>query len=293
MRVIPLFNYYRATSLDEALKLLSTVEKPTVIAGGTDLIPAMRDGLKPRSVVDISGVEELNYIRREDGYIKIGCLATISMLESSDIIQAYAYSLAEASRLMASIQVRNKATIGGNLCNASPAADTAPPLLTYDAEVVLSSSSGSRLVKLNRFFKGPKKTCIKRGELLVEVRFKPAGNGVCFNKLGRRTSFTLSIASAAVKVEVVGGRLKNVRIALGSVAPMPVRALRSEEFLEGKTPTPENISRAAKLVTEDISPITDVRSTAEYRRRVAQVLVRDALIKALERVGKHEDQVKD
>lgn len=284
MRVIPSFEYYRATSLKEALKLLSTVEEPTVIAGGTDLIPAMRDGLEPRSIVDISGVEELKYVKRDDGYIKIGCLTTISTLESSDMIQAYAYSLAEASRLMASIQVRNKATIGGNLCNASPAADTAPPLLTYDAEVVLASASGSRIVKLNRFFEGPKKTCLRKGELLVEVRFKPAGSGVCFMKLGRRTSFTISIVSVAAKVEVEGGRLKNVRIALGSVAPMPVRALRLEEYLEGKTPTPENISRAAKLVLEDISPITDVRSTAEYRKRVSQVLVRDALMRAVKRV---------
>ncbi len=285
MKVIPSFEYYRVESLEEALKLLSKVEEPTIIAGGTDLIPAMRDGLEPMSIVDISRIEELEYIRRENGYVKIGCLTTISTLESSDIIQSYAYSLAEASRLMASIHVRNKATIGGNLCNASPAADTAPPLLTYDAEVVLASASGSRVVKLNQFFKGPKKTCLRKNELLVEVRFKPAGRSAsCFMKLGRRTSFTMSIVSAAVKVEVDGGRLRNVRIALGSVAPMPVRALRSEKFLEGKKPTQENISMAAKLVLKDISPITDVRSTAEYRKKVSQVLVMDALKKALERV---------
>jgi carbon-monoxide dehydrogenase medium subunit len=169
------------------------------------------------------------------------------------------------------------ATIGGNLCNASPAADTAPPLLVHNAKVVLSSVGGDRVLPLTEFFKGPGLTVLKPNELLREIIVEKSIAGSSAFKKVSRVAVDLAIASAAVYVEVEDGFIRNARIALGSVAPKPLRAVKTESLLRGLRIDSREVLNALKTIDEEISPITDVRSTAEYRRYVSKVLVLDAL----------------
>ena len=284
---IPEFNYIKASTLTEALEVISRLGDVKVLAGGTDLVVDLKIGrYKPKNIVDISGIKELNYIRDEGHEIRIGALTKLQEIAESPIIRSKAPVLAKAANEMASWQVRNIATIGGNLCNASPAADTAPPLLALGAKLRLVSQEGEREVPITEFFKGPRKTELRNGEILKEIVIPyNEGSGQYYIKLGRRSAFTLSIVSVATVVKVSAGKFSDVRIALNAVAPTPVRAKKAEEFLKGKEVNLGNIDEAAKLVLEHISPITDVRASAEYRKEMAVVLTRDALVGALKELG--------
>ncbi len=284
---LPEFNYYKASTLREALELVDRLEDFKVIAGGTDLVMDLRIGrYKPRNIVDISEIKELDYIVDEGDYVRIGALAKLQNIMESPIVRTKAPVLAEAIYQMASWQIRNVATIGGNLCNASPAADTAPPLMVLEAKLKLVSKDGERIVPVTEFFLGPRKTVLKKNELLAEIIVpyeKDAGSSMI--KLGRRSAFTLSIVAVATLVKVENGKFKDVRVALNSVAPKPVRARSVEEALKGKKVSLEAIEEASKFVVNDISPISDVRASAEYRREMSIILTRDSLLKSLERIG--------
>ena len=284
---LPEFNYYKASTLREALELVDRLEDFKVIAGGTDLVMDLRIGrYKPRNIVDISEIKELDYIVDEGDYVRIGALAKLQNIMESPIVRTKAPVLAEAIYQMASWQIRNVATIGGNLCNASPAADTAPPLMVLEAKLKLVSKDGERIVPVTEFFLGPRKTVLKKNELLAEIIVpyeKDAGSSMI--KLGRRSAFTLSIVAVATLVKVENGKFKDVRVALNSVAPKPVRARSVEEALKDKKVSLEAIEEASKLVVNDISPISDVRASAEYRREMSIILTRDSLLKSLERIG--------
>ncbi len=284
---LPEFNYYKASTLREALELVDRLEDFKVIAGGTDLVMDLRIGrYKPRNIIDISEIKELDYIVDEGDYIRIGALTKLQNIMESPIVKTKAPVLAEAIYQMASWQIRNVATIGGNLCNASPAADTAPPLMVLEAKLKLVSKDSERIVPVTEFFLGPRKTVLKKNELLAEIIVpyeKDAGSSMI--KLGRRSAFTLSIVAVATLVKVENGRFKDVRVALNSVAPKPVRARSVEEALKGREVSLEAIEEASKLVVNDISPISDVRASAEYRREMSIILTRDSLLKSLERIG--------
>ncbi len=284
---IPHFNYYRVETLDEALELIDKLDDFKVIAGGTDLVMDLRIGrYKPRNIVDISNIRELDYIVDEGDKIRIGALTRLQEILESPIVKTKAPVLAEAIYQMASWQIRNIATIGGNLCNASPAADTAPPLMVLEAQLKLASKTGTRTVPITEFFLGPRKTVLKKNELLTEIIIPYEKDvGTSMIKLGRRNSFTLSVVAVAALVKVEDNKFKDVRVALNSVAPTPVRAKSVEKSLIGKEVTLENIEEAAKLVVNDISPISDVRASAEYRKEMSIILTRDSLIKSLERIG--------
>ncbi len=284
---LPCFEYYRPGSLEELLELIDRLSDYRIIAGGSDLLNDMRIGrYRPRAVVDINGVRELDYIVNEGSVVRIGALARLQRLLESSVIREKTPLLYEAVYNMASWQIRCRATIGGNLCNASPAADTAPPLLAYDAELVLASVNGERVVKAREFFRGPRETVLERNEVLKEVRVPVySGWGWCFSKFGRRNSFTLSIVSVAVLLSVEDNVFKDIRVALGSVAPRPVRAASVEEALRGRNVSVDVIEEASRLVVNDISPISDVRASEWYRRKLSIVLVRDSIVKALERIG--------
>ena len=284
---IPRFNYYRVKTLDEALELIDKLDDFKVIAGGTDLVMDLRIGrYKPRNIVDISNIRELDYIVDEGDKIRIGALTKLQEILESPIVKTKAPVLAEAIYQMASWQIRNIATIGGNLCNASPAADTAPPLMVLEAQLKLASKTGTRTVPITEFFLGPRKTVLKKNELLTEIIIPYEKDvGASMIKLGRRNSFTLSVVAVAALVKVEDNKFKDVRVALNSVAPTPVRAKSVEKSLIGKEVTLENIEEAAKLVVNDISPISDVRASAEYRKEMSIILTRDSLIKSLERIG--------
>ncbi len=284
---LPRFKYYRPGSLDELLELIDRLEDYKILAGGTDLLIDLRiRRYRVENVVDINGVKELDYIIDEGDTVRIGALTRLQKLLDTSTIYEKIPILYEAVYSMASWQIRCRATIGGNLCNASPAADTAPPLLVLDAKLRLASVNGERVVDVREFFKGPRETVLEKNEVLKEIIVPvPIGYGYSYIKFGRRSSFTLSIASVASMVKVVDGVFSDVRVALGSVAPKPVRSLSVEKALVGREVSIEAIEDASKSVVEDISPITDVRGSASYRRELSIVLTRDSILRSLKRIG--------
>ncbi|OYT38270.1 MAG: carbon monoxide dehydrogenase [Desulfurococcales archaeon ex4484_58] len=285
--VLPRFNYYRPNSLDEVLKLINELENYKILAGGTDLLIDMRiKRYTPRNIVDINRINELQYIREDNEYIRIGSLTRLQDIIESNIIREKLPLLYNAVYNMASWQIRNRATIGGNLCNASPAADTAPPLMVYNAKLVVSSINGSREISILDFFKGPRETDLRNNELLVEIKIpKPHIHGYSYRKIGRRNAFTLSIVAIATYVEIENNIFRDVRIALNSVAPKPVRAWSVEEYLKNKRIDREEIYKASELVVKDISPISDVRASADYRRKLSIILIRETLFEASKITG--------
>ena len=284
---LPQFKYYKPQALDEALKLLNELDEARVIAGGTDLLIDMRIGrYRPKNIIDINDLNELKYIVDDGDWIRIGALTRLQELIDSEIVREKLPILYEAVYHMASWQIRNMATIGGNLCNASPAADTAPPLMVLEAKLRVINIEGERTIDIREFFLGPRKTVLKRNELLKEIMVPVYKDyGYSYMKLGRRNSFTLSIVSVASLLKVEDNVFSDVRIALNSIAPTPIRAFSAEKYLVGRKVTIDSIKAASKLVVKDISPITDIRATAEYRRDMAIVLTYDALKVALKRLG--------
>ncbi|MEM4740065.1 MAG: xanthine dehydrogenase family protein subunit M [Zestosphaera sp.] len=281
---IPEIEYVRVSELDEALRLLSRKEDVKVLAGGTDLVVDLKIGrYKPKTIVDISGIKSLRYIVDEGDKVRIGALTRMQDIVESPVIREKLPVLAEAASMLGSWQIRNMATVGGNLCNASPAADSAPPLLVHEAKIKLTSIEGTREIPITEFFTGPGTTVMKPYELLHEIIIPRKRGKSSFIKVSR-VAMDLAIASAATYVEVEDNMIKDVKIALGSVAPRPVRAKRCEAALIGRRVDEEILREAASLVVGEISPIDDVRGSAWYRREVSKVLVYDSLIKSLERV---------
>jgi len=276
------FEYHAPTSLEEAVDLLSRYGgEARVLAGGTDLLVKMKQRLvEPGHVINIKNIEELTRIREAGGCVHIGAATRLRTIERSELIRIKLPLLCEAVSSMGSVQIRNMATLGGNLCNASPAADTACALLALGAEARIIGPEGARTVPLEEFFVGPGQTVMGADEMLAEVLIPlPEGAGTSFMKIGR-TSLDIATINIAVALKVAGGAVADCRIALGSVAPTPIRAHGAEEFLRGKELTSEALEAVANIVSEEIKPITDVRATAEYRREASKHLVVDALTAA-------------
>jgi len=286
MRPLPRFRVHRPKSLEEALELLATLEKAKPIAGGTDLIPLMREvEVDVKHLIDLSRIGELNFIREEGGYIRIGAATTLSDLVESELIASKAPALWEAAASMGSPQIRNRGTIGGNLCNASPAADLGPPLLALEAEAEIRSRDESRCIPIGEVFAGPKVNSLAEDEILTEVRFKtpPQGAGSAFEKIGRRRAVTLALVNAAAYIEVEDETCRVARLALGAVADRPMRLWEAEEMLRGKELSEELIEEVSALCSRLVRPIDDVRASAWYRREMSRVLSRRALLKAWRR----------
>jgi carbon-monoxide dehydrogenase medium subunit len=282
--MIPRIEYYRFGTLNEALRFLRNNPDSKIIAGGTDLIIQLRSKkIEARKILDISRVSELRYVREESEYVKIGALTTIEELKNSGVIKVYAQPLWRAVNNFAVWQVRNTATIGGNICNASPAADTVPPLIVLEAKLKLQNIERVREVKVEEFFKGPGETIIEKDEILTEVVIpkKDSGWRYSFIKLGKRHSHILSIISVAAGLKIDDNKIEDIIIALGSVAPTPVRAKSVEEYLRKRQATSKLIEEASGEVVKDIKPISDVRASAEYRIEMSKVLVRRALNECL------------
>lgn len=286
MRPLPNISLHRPKTLREALELLQSLEETRPLAGGTDLLILLRDGAtRAKHLVDLSQVEELRYIREGDGVIHIGAMTTFSQLLRSKLIAEKAPLLKEASTSTGSIQIRNRGTVGGNLCNASPAADSAPPLLVLDANAAISSIQHTRRIPLAELFAGPKMNSLRPGELLTEIEFRvpPTKSGTSFHKLGRRQSLTLSLVNAAAYLALDGDLCEDARVALGAVASTPLRMLPVEEMLEGRKPSHGLIQKAASACRDFVDPVDDIRASAEYRREMACVLTRRALTDAWQR----------
>jgi CO/xanthine dehydrogenase FAD-binding subunit len=269
-------------TLKEILTILERQKGRTaLIAGGTNVIPDMRaKALKPDVLIDLSHLKNLSYIKEEKKRIRIGSLTTIAELASSRIIQKYAPILSQAADQLGNPLVRNRATIGGNLADASPAADTAVPLLALEAMVVTEKDGGKRRqIPINKFFTGSNKTVLKADEIIKEIFFrKPNSDAkMGYLKLGRRNAMAISVVSLAIRLEMEKGKCKKARISLGAVAPTPIRAYGTEEMLVGREVTKQLIEGCCNEITKEVNPITDIRASAEYRKEMASVLLRRLL----------------
>jgi CO/xanthine dehydrogenase FAD-binding subunit len=276
--------YFAPDTMRKALTLLGTHgSRLRVLAGGTDLVRNMNLEFKVPDKILWIGKLELEYIRKEDGLLHIGAATRMQTAGASRVLQEKATAVAQAAGKMAAPPVRSLATLGGNICNASPAADAVCALLALGAEVSLRSRKAKRVVPLDKFFRGPGKTVIKPGELLTEIRLRPTGKGEgsAYAKVGRRQALTLAVLNAAARVELDSrGRCVDVRIAIGAAAPTPIRARKAEALLRGKPFTHEAIARAAEAAVGEIKPIDDVHGTAWYRRKLTRVLVARVLAQA-------------
>ncbi len=292
--MLPEFDLYMPQSLREALEcLVEHAPNAAPLAGGTNLVVDMRSGRHaPLTLVNVGALDELKGIRREDGHFLAGSGVTIAELLGNPEVAQSAPCLRAAAAVFASPLVRNRATLGGNLADGSPAADTAPPLLALDAEVELASAADRRWVPLDEFFLHVRKTQLRPGEIITAARWKAAGAGTytAYQKLGLRKADAISVVSAAVRVDVMeDGRIGTARIALGSVAPVPLRAKAAEAALLGQALTPAAAREAAELAAQAASPISDLRASAEYRREMVSVLVRRLLERAAAQILAKEE----
>ncbi|MBU6471253.1 MAG: xanthine dehydrogenase family protein subunit M [Alphaproteobacteria bacterium] len=277
-------DYKAPRSLEEAAEILRG-GNVTILAGGTDLMPQTRAGARHFAPVlmNIRRVKELAGIVEEGGIVRLGAGVTVTELLQSALVRGRLNLLWQACDHFASDQIRNAATIGGNLCNASPAGDTLVPLLALEAQVVLASKPNgtlqTRRVPLNEFFAGPGRTCRAPAELLtaVEVPLPPAGFAGAFYKHGTRPALDISTISIAAGMRREGNVMRDVRIAFGAVAPTPIRAPRTEAALEGRAADVAAIEAAAQAALEDAMPISDVRASDWYRRELIRNMLKRVL----------------
>lgn len=260
------------TVLDEAYELLAERgRRAKIIAGGTDLMVALNArSLDAEEFIDIWRLNELRGVYDEGETVRIGALTTYTQLIISPLIRSSVPALAEASRTIGAIQIQNRGTIGGNIVNASPAGDSLPVLAAFDAEVEIGSVRGVRKVGLNSFYRGYRQTVMEPDEILLAVRMrklKPDEKSFFF-KVGTRRAQAISKIVMAVKVGTTGAEIKSISIALGSVAPTVIRAHQAESLLTNATLDATIIERTRKAISQEIAPITDVRSTEHYRRTV-------------------------
>jgi len=276
------FDYFKPRSLEEAWDLYETYPGARYIAGGTDLMVQVKNRVsRPRALISLRSVPGLTGIEIGET-VSIGAMTTITDLIDHPELGGLFPVLLQAAKRLGSTQVRNVATVGGNLCNCSPCADTALALLVLDARAVLKRPGGGREIPLSEFFQGPGKSCMISGEVLTGIRLGRSGVGAraVFMKKGR-VRMDLSIASAAVLLEMDGDTCKRARFAAGSVAPVPLRLSKVESLFENAVISKEKIEEAQKMAMDSVSPITDVRSTADYRREIVGVYIKRAVEKLL------------
>src|SRR5690348_2837423 len=274
--------YLRPTRLDEALDLLDHYgDQARVITGGTDVLVELSRGIKPtRTLLDITALPDLRYVRQEGDYIALGALATHNDVMASAICVEQALPLAQACSEVGAPQIRTRATVAGNLITASPANDTITPLMALDAAVVLVSREGERVIPLERFYEGVRRTVLRPNELLREIRIPAMGDNQrgLFLKLGLRRAQAISVINVAfVLTFTADDVVEDARITLGSVAPTIVRAATVEAYLRGKRLDAATCADAGRLVSGDAAPIGDVRGSAAYRVATLESLVSDGL----------------
>jgi xanthine dehydrogenase FAD-binding subunit len=278
-------SYAAPRSLDQAAEILRA-GSVTILAGGTDLMPQSKSGklkFQP-TLMNISRIPELHGITQSANSVRIGALTTVSELYTSTLIREHFNALWQACDHFASDQIRNAATVGGNICNASPAGDLLVPLLALDAKVVLASKPNGALtthaMPLADFFVGPGKTKRAANELVtgVELPLPPAGFVSEFFKFGTRPALDISTIAIGLAAQRDGNTLRNVRVAFGAVAPTPIRAPQTEAALEAKPLDDAVIEAAAKAAVDDVHPISDVRASDWYRRELVHNMLRRMLL---------------
>ena len=285
---LPVFEYCEPETIEEACSLLSQYkEKAKVLAGGTDLLVRMKQGMeRTRYLVSLKNIDNLRSIDYDDREgLRIGTLVTLGDLEASSIVSQKFGVLGQAVRTLASRQIRNKATIGGNLCNASPAADTAPALIGLGSQAKIAGLTGERAVPLEEFFSGPRRTILQSDEILtaIQVPNPLPRTGGAYLKLSPREKDLATVGVATVIIlDSEGMTCEDARIVLGAVAPTAVRAFKAEAVLKGKALEEGLIQESAQMASQEARPVSDVRASAEYRREMVTVLTRRAIKQALE-----------
>jgi len=269
--------YYRPDSLREAVALLSNLRgKARLIAGGTDLLVMKPSGVD--ALIDV-GVLNLNYIKKKEGTICIGAATTVDLVENSPLLAGWPYQvLPEAAKSMATPTIRNMATIGGNVCNGSPAADLCLALMALDASVSLVAPKGGRTLPLKDFHVGVNRTVLAEDELLAEVLIPKSAGGASFLKLRRhQTAVDIAVVNVSTRLNCVNGRCVDARIVLGAVAEKQICAQKAQGLLLNQIVDPGVIQKAAEQAAEEARPIDDIRASASYRKRMVAVLVRRSL----------------
>jgi carbon-monoxide dehydrogenase medium subunit len=279
------FNYHRPVTITELKKHLSQ-PGARILAGGTDIVPRMRQGkFSAPILVDTSGVQAMRFIEDQGNEIVLGALTTHQEAAESALLQNINPALVTAAESIGCRQTRCRGTLGGNVANASPAADTLPPLLIFDATLLLQSLEGERRIPLENFILGPGLTDLHEGEFIHSISFKPMFGswGAAFIKVGKRSGMAVSVVNAAVAVLLNDkGKISDIRIALGAVAPTVIRCRKIEQSLIGKEPASTLMKDINAACQDEISPITDIRSTEEYREHAAAVIIHRALECAVE-----------
>lgn len=277
--------YFKPRNIDGVFELMKRYgDAVRIVAGATDVM--VENDLDPRALVDITGCG-LDYLRSDASELRIGAAVTMADVAEWEVIRGTCHeALADAAKSMGTPQVRNVATIGGNLCTALPSADIAPALIAFDATASCLSARGERTVSVEEFFCGVRKNALKSDEILSEISVRKQDSHVqcVFQKMERATVGDLALVNAAVKVGFTDqGACTECRIVLGAVAPVPLRVREAEEMLEGQRLDGELIERVAAATALGAKPISDVRASAEYRREICKVFVRRGLYTVLER----------
>lgn len=290
-RPLKTFDYFAPNSLPEALSLLQERgEEGRPLAGGTDLVVQVKEGGKiptPSYLVSLRRLPELRGIdfSEKDG-LRIGATVTMTEAAESAPIRERYRALADGAEVVGSIQTMNMATIGGNVCNAAPSADTAPALLTYEAVAVIAGPKGERAIPIEEFWLGPNQTALQQGELLRELRLPapPAHTGGVYVRQTPRKQMDIAVVGVAVLLTLgQGDRIQRARIALGAVAPTPIRARKAEAALEGNPASEALFAQAAETAASEATPIGDVRGSAEFRRHLVKVTADRCLREAAKR----------
>lgn len=290
---LPKFEHHAPVTVAAALHLLERLgSQAKILAGGTDIFPAMKKReLTPGHLISLKRIADLQAISADDREIRIGALATLGALERSELVRQHLTVLLNALHVMASPQIRTLATIGGNICNAVPSADTVPPLIALQASVKLLGTGSERTVPIEDFFTGPKESVLRADEILTEILIpKPlAGSGGVYIKLMRRSAMELALVGVAVQLHLDASLTicESARIALGAVAPTPIRAPEAEAVLVGRKLDETLANEAATAAAKTCRPRSNsIRASVEYRRSMVKILTTRAIMGALQSPGR-------
>jgi len=292
MSLLPRFDYHEPESMKSALALLSGLKtNAKIIAGGTDVLVNMKKGLiSPKYLISLAKMKELFVLEPRKKGIAIGSHVIVSNLAESDFLWKNFPVIAKAASVLGSPLIRNRATIGGNIVTARPAADLPPALMAVGAKIELKSKKGKREIAIDEFFLGPGKTVIKPDEILTKIFVNelPPFTGGDYIKLGHRKALEIAIVAVASRVTLdkPQGVIKSARIVLSAVAPQAIHAVSAEKILINEKPTEKLIERAATLAMQDCRPITDIRGGEEYRKEIVKVLVKRTLVNAVRAVNR-------
>lgn len=277
--------YYEPTNVNECVELLNQYgSEAKLLAGGTDLVVRLRSrAVKVNTVISLNAMPELERIYKVEDGLVIGTMAKLGDIAASDLFAGPWQVVKKGAGNVSSMQVRNVATLGGNICNASPSADTVPGMIVSDAEVCIAGPEGERTVLLEQFFEGPGKTVLKQGELVTSFKLpnQAAGNGTAYKKYAIRGDTDIAIIGVAARIKLSdAGVVEEAKIALGAVAPTPIRVPDAENMLIGKVLTEELAAQAAQAAADACTPITDARATKGYRKEMVRVWTRHVLLEA-------------